>query len=182
MKLITSFLLKLTIQVQRFIDHTHRKLTGLPQLKRSQITHELFLGGQYGNRAITTMHKIGITGIVNMRMRSLDDKKFGEHFTILNLPTSDFHAPSNEHLLKGVEFIHAQIEKKGKVYIHCRLGEGRGPTMVIAYLLSLGMSYEDALSSVKEVRPFIGLSRAQVEMLQAFEALMSKPIKSVQIE
>lgn len=171
MKLIASFLLKLSIQAQRFIDHTHRKLTGLPQLKRSQITHELFLGGQYGIRAISTMQKIGITGIINMRTRSLDDKKLGEHFSILNLPTPDFHAPSIDQLQNGVAFIQTHLEQNGKVYIHCRLGEGRGPTMVIAYLLARGMTYEDALTSVKKVRPFIGLSRVQIEQLHSFAKL-----------
>jgi dual specificity MAP kinase phosphatase len=171
MKFITSFLLKLSIQAQRFIDHTHRKLTGLPQLKRSQITHELFLGGQYGIRAIATMQKIGITGIINMRTRSLNDKKFAEYFEILNLPTPDFQAPTLDHLQQGVAFIKAQVEQSGKIYIHCRLGEGRGPSMVIAYLLARGMTYEDALATVKKVRPFIGLSKAQVNRLKEFERL-----------
>jgi dual specificity MAP kinase phosphatase len=171
MKFIISFLLKLSIQTQRFIDHSHRKLTGLPQLKRSHITHELFLGGQYGIRAIATMQKIGITGIINMRTRSLNDKKFAEYFEILNLPTPDFHAPTLDHLQQGVAFINAQVEQNGKIYIHCRLGEGRGPTMVIAYLLALGMTYEDALATVKKVRPFIGLSKAQVNRLKEFERL-----------
>jgi dual specificity MAP kinase phosphatase len=106
-----------------------------------------------------------------MRTRSLNDKKFAEYFEILNLPTPDFHAPTLDHLQQGVAFINAQVEQNGKIYIHCRLGEGRGPTMVIAYLLALGMTYEDALATVKKVRPFIGLSKAQVNRLKEFERL-----------
>jgi dual specificity MAP kinase phosphatase len=172
MKHTQSLLLLLKIQLQRFIDHLYRKLVGLPQLKYSQITHELFLGGQYGIRAIPLMQRLGITGIVNMRTKSLADTTFSQHFALCNLPTPDFHAPSMKALRSGVSFIKDQVDQGGKVYIHCRLGEGRGPTMVIAYLLTLGMTYEDALRSVKKVRPFVNLSKAQVEKLHAFEALI----------
>ncbi|HEX8018609.1 protein-tyrosine phosphatase family protein [Mucilaginibacter sp.] len=54
----------------------------------------------------------------------------------------------------------------GTVYIHCRQGSGRGPTMAIAYLISTGLTYEDAFSLVKKVRTFINLCPGQLVRLK----------------
>jgi len=39
----------------------------VPTLRRSQITPQLFLGGQYSSRGFNILKKRGITGIVSMR-------------------------------------------------------------------------------------------------------------------
>lgn len=174
MSKIRSLFLVLTIHFQRIVDHIWRRIVGLPQLKRSEITHELFLGGQYGMRAVSTMKKLGITGIINMRTSGLHDKELKDTFRIQNLPTPDLQAPSIKDLMKGVIFINKELERKGKVYIHCRHGEGRGPTMAIAYLMNNGMKYEDALTSVKTVRTFIKLTSVQIKRLKEFEKLLTK--------
>ncbi|MFA9289332.1 MAG: dual specificity protein phosphatase family protein [Weeksellaceae bacterium] len=171
MQQLTSFIMTIVIDIQRVIDHTYRRIVGLPQLKRSQITGEVFLGGQYGIHAVTTMEKLGITGIVNMRTRGLYDAELQNKFHILNLPTPDLHAPSIENLQKGVAFIDKQIKQKGKVYIHCHHGEGRGASMVIAYLISQGMTYDDAFAHVKKVRTFIRPTAVQVKRLREFAKL-----------
>ncbi|MBA3551153.1 dual specificity protein phosphatase family protein, partial [Patescibacteria group bacterium] len=62
----------------------------------------------------------------------------------------------------------------GKVYIHCRFGEGRGPTMAIAYLISTGLTLEHAIELVKKVRIFIRPTVVQIEQLKKFETLQAK--------
>lgn len=74
-----------------------------------------------------------------------------------------------EDLIKGADFAKAEIEAGGKVYIHCRQGLGRGPTMAIAYLLSLGETYEHAYGTVKAVRNFIRPTAVQVRRLKELE-------------
>lgn len=165
---IVSFFLALNIQLQRFIDHSYRSLTGLPTLKRSSITPELYLGGQYNINSLNRLKKLGVTSIVNMRTRSIHTIA-PEGVKILHLPTPDMHAPTLEDLQKGVAFIQQEIDNGGKVYIHCQFGEGRGPTMAIAYLISTGLTLEDALAQVKKVRIFIDPTRPQIEQLKKFE-------------
>ncbi len=171
----TSFFRLITITIQRYADHFYRRITGLPQMKRSMITPQLYVGGQYARRAVDDLERIGITGVVNMRMHSIHkDMNFSRVIKICNLPTRDLHAPTQEDLIKGVDFITEEIKKNGKVYIHCRQGEGRGPTMAIAYLMSTGLTFEDAFSHVQKVRTFIRPTQEQIEALLEFEEYLKK--------
>ncbi len=115
------------------------------------------------------MQKIGITAIVNMRETPIPSYKGMEHIRTLHLPTIDLTAPSLSDLKKGIKFIKKEIEREGKVYIHCRLGEGRGPSMMIAYLMSTGLTLEDSLKLIKEARPFIQPTKLQLEQLKVLE-------------
>lgn len=164
-----SFLLFFWINFVRFLDHSKRRFTGLPTPKRSQITADLFLGGQYGLQALPLFKKLGVTGIVNMRSRSIYNVDETKDFHLLHLPTVDFHPPTLQQLEKGVEFINKEIENGGKVYIHCRLGEGRGATMTLAYLISTGLTLDDAFKLIKSIRIFIHPTTAQLDRLKEFE-------------
>lgn len=163
---------------QRYTDHTWRRYTGMPRLVRSEITPNLYLGGQYYYKGVSKLQRIGITAIVNMRLSPSHQFKGMEKITMLHLPTPDLTAPTIEHLEKGIQFIQKEINKCGKVYIHCHAGEGRGPTMVIAYLMSTGMLYEDAYSLVKKVRTFIRLTPPQINQLKKLETILQKKISN----
>lgn len=154
---------------QRVSDHLYRSYTGLPMLKRSKITPHLFLGGQFGPKGVDTFKKLGITGVVNMRMTPYRKNLALKKVAVLHLPTPDQHAPKLEDLEKGVVFMQREIDKGGNVYVHCRYGEGRGPSMAIAYLISQGMTYDDAYTFVKKVRTFIKPTPPQIKRLREFE-------------
>jgi protein-tyrosine phosphatase len=172
MKYLISFLLYIKIQIERLIDHTWRFFTGLPMNRRMLITPNLFLGGQYHIRRLSTLKELGVTGIVNMRTTPV--RKTDPDIRILQLPTPDQHAPTLSDLKKGIAFIKEEVNNGGKVYIHCRAGEGRGPTMVIAYLISTGMTLDDAIKLIKKIRTFINPSRPQIERLKEVEKLYAK--------
>jgi dual specificity MAP kinase phosphatase len=166
---IKSHLIIALIFAQKIADIVYRVLIGVPRLKRSQITANLFLGGQYNLRGLKRLKAIGITAIVNMRMHSIYNIAHYEGFAYLHLPTIDNAPPSLEDLIKGATFIETHIENKGKVYIHCRQGLGRGPSMAIAYLIKIGTTYEDAFKLVKQVRTFINPRSAQIKRLKELE-------------
>lgn len=172
-KFVSLFTFVIT-DLQRMTDHTWRKITGMPQLKRSKITPNLFLGGQYYNHGVDTLQEIGITSIINMRQTPARQFRGMGKITILHLPTPDMTAPKLDDLLKGIDFAKNEIEKGGKVYIHCRSGEGRGPTMTIAYLMSTGMLYEDAYAFVKKIRTFIKPTEPQIRQLKKLEKIFQK--------
>lgn len=62
------------------------------------------------------------------------------------LPTIDHEAPNPDKLALGVQTLDFLIKRKIKVYIHCRNGHGRAPTLYIAYLVKKGMKVEEALA------------------------------------
>lgn len=169
MQELTSWLKAQYIELQRVYDHSWRKLTGAPRVKRSMITPSLYLGGAYKLHGLKRLRAWGVTAVVNMRTKSFKSASHADWLDYLHLPTVDQTAPTIEQLLAGVAFIQRHIDQGGKVYIHCRAGEGRGPTMVLAYLMSTGISLEDSLAQVKKVRTFIRPTKGQFNQLKRFE-------------
>ena len=54
------------------------------------------------------------------------------------------------------------------MYVHCKNGHGRAPTMVAAYYVSTGLSVEEAVKRIQEKRKTIHLDDSQVESLVSF--------------
>lgn len=150
-------------------DNAHRIIKGLPRLNRSQITPNLFLGSQYNLLGLKKLKALGVTAIVNMRMHADYDDAAHEGIKYLHLPTVDNTPPPLEVLLKGAAFIDNEIKNNGKVYVHCRQGLGRGPTMAMAYLIKTGLTYEKAYAMIRRVRIFINPRPGQIEMLKKLE-------------
>lgn len=166
---IKSIITLIVIFFQKVYDNVYRFFAGMPTLKRSQITANLFLGSQYNLVGLRKMKALGITAIINMRMHSIYSEAQYEGFHYLHLPTVDNTPPPMETLIKGADFADAEVKKGGKVYIHCRQGLGRGPTMTIAYLLKTGLTFQDAFNLVKKVRTFINPRPGQIERLKELE-------------
>ena len=55
------------------------------------------------------------------------------------------------------------------MYVHCKAGHGRSPTLVAAYLVLKGMSAKDAIATVRRKRPGIHPTALQVKALAKFE-------------
>lgn len=151
-------------------DKILRRTIGFSPPQISQVQPLLYVGGQHKPRGLAQMRALGITAVVNMREES-DDAQRGvalDHY--LWLPTTDDTPPTTEDLERGVAFITEQIAAGRGVYIHCAAGVGRAPAMAIAYLISTGMSMEQAWAAVREARPFIRMTPPQIETLAAFGA------------
>jgi len=169
LKKIKSFFILIHILLQRLYDNIYRLVFGLPTLKRSQITADLFLGSQYSKIGLQRLRTLGITAIINMRIHSVYKEAIYEGIKYLHLPTPDNTPPPIAILIEGADFADGEIKNGGKVYIHCRQGLGRGPTMTIAYLIKTGLTFDDAYALVKKVRPFIHPKESQVARLRELE-------------
>jgi len=166
---IKSVFTLIVIFWQKIWDNVYRFFNGVPTLKRSQITANLFLGSQYSLLGLQKLKAIGVTAIVNMRQNPIFAESQYKGFKYLHLPTIDNTPPSLDTLIKGADFVGDEIENGGKVYVHCRQGLGRGPTMAIAYLISTGLTFDDAFKLVKDVRTFINPRPAQIKRLKELE-------------
>ena len=154
----------------RIIDQLARRLTGAPIFRLCAVTPQLLVGGQHYPRGWQEMRDYGISAIINMRGESCDVAKGIGGERHLQLPTIDNTPPSLDDLQRGVDFVDQEIRRGGKVYIHCAVGCGRAPTMTAAYLVSSGLSVEDALRKIKRTRPFVHLTPAQRQSLDDFAA------------
>jgi dual specificity MAP kinase phosphatase len=149
-------------------DHGVRIVTGAPIRRVSQIAPQLHVGGQYRRRGWPKLAARGVTAVVNMRVE-FDDNDAGiapEHY--LYLPTVDDDPPTLEQLRAGVAFIADEIARGGGVYIHCRAGVGRAATMAAAYLVSTGLTPDQAWAKIREVRPFVRPRSRQVAQVERF--------------
>lgn len=142
----------------------------MPRLKRCEITANLYLGSQYNLVGLRKLKELGVTAIINMRIHSVYSEAQYAGFRYLHLPTPDNTPPPLEVLKRGANFAQKEVDNGGKVYIHCRQGLGRGPTMALAYLLKTGLTLEDALALVKRARPFINPRPGQLARLAELEA------------
>lgn len=149
-------------------DHLVRIVTGAPIRRVSQITPQLHVGGQYRRRGWPRLAARGITAVVNMRVE-FDDVRAGiAPPRYLHLPTTDDEPPTPERLREGVAFIAEEIARGGAVYIHCGAGVGRAATMAAAYLVSTGLTPDEAWARIRVVRPFIRPRPGQIAQVERF--------------
>lgn len=102
---------------------------------------------------------------------SLEDTKIDQPFGVesyLWLPVKDHEPPTQDQLALGVALLGRLVALKKKVYVHCKNGHGRAPTLVAAFFLSRGMSFEAVEPFIKSKRPSIHLQDSQREALKVF--------------
>jgi protein-tyrosine phosphatase len=111
--------------------------------------------------------KEGITADISLEEEKLD-MPFGVDFYTW-LPVEDHKAPQESMMELGVSVLENLVAMKKKVYVHCKNGHGRAPTLVAAYLIKKGMTAEEAIRLIKEKRPAMHLSDEQTKALKGFE-------------
>lgn len=108
----------------------------------------------------------GITADISLEENRLDSP-FGVEF-YLWLPVKDHTPPTQVQLELGVVFLEKLVARGRKVYVHCRRGHGRAPTLVAAYLIKQGYTPEAAEELIKAQRPSIHLQPSQRQALEDF--------------
>jgi dual specificity MAP kinase phosphatase len=166
---LKSWLKVVGLVLQYQSDNIYRVMFGMPRLKRCEITANLYLGSQYNLVGLRKLKALGVTAIINMRMHSVYSEAQYEGFHYLHLPTPDNTPPDLDVLKHGADFADKEVRNGGKVYIHCRQGLGRGPTMATAYLLKTGLTLKDALALIRKARPFINPRPGQIARLKELE-------------
>ncbi|OGM15754.1 hypothetical protein A2V56_02355 [Candidatus Woesebacteria bacterium RBG_19FT_COMBO_42_9] len=91
------------------------------------------------------------------------------------MPIVDHRAPSPDQFEAGTYLIDHIVRKGKTIYVHCKVGHGRSPTMVAAYLIRYkGMVVDEAISFVSSQRPGVRLEDVQKQALEQFYKKWSK--------
>lgn len=103
---------------------------------------------------------------------SLEEVRMDTPFGVkcyLWLPVKDHYPPAMYQFLTGVACIDNAVKTKNKVYVHCKNGHGRAPTLVAAYFITQGMSVKEAITFLKSKRAGVNLRPAQLKALEKFK-------------
>ncbi len=146
-------------------------LTGIPVMKYSRITPNIYVGPQFRQSGKHRLEALRISASLNLRAEFDDRVRHLELRQHCYLPTEDDHAPTLAQLEQGIQFIQQIVGLGGCVYIHCRGGIGRAPTMTAAYLIDQGATLDEAICMIKKTRPFIKIMPLQMQRLTQFETI-----------
>ncbi|MBD3311683.1 MAG: hypothetical protein GF349_04320 [Candidatus Magasanikbacteria bacterium] len=139
----------------------------------NKITDQIYLG----TNSCCQMHfkkellNKGITADISLEAKRIDNPVGVKYF--LWLPTKDHYSPTFKQLLTGIKTIEALVEQGEKIYIHCKNGHGRAPTMLAAYFIYQGISTKDAIRAIAAKRSEIHIEPPQLKQLQKLEKKLS---------
>ena len=88
-------------------------------------------------------------------------------FPYLWLPTKGGTAPTQEQIQELQDFVEQQNQLGHAVAVHCTSGNRRTGTMLGAYLIRTGSSYDSAIQVIQTANPKAELRLAQTTFLQA---------------
>lgn len=114
----------------------------------SKITEHIYLGSEKGRLHLEEM---GIDEVI-----SITDP-YPDHPEI-KIPETTFYLEDSKwaKIIPVVnacnEIIDRVVSENKRVFVHCRMGISRSPSIVIGWLIHTGMSYKDAFALVHEKR------------------------------
>lgn len=135
----------------------------------NQITDLIYLGTNLCCTAtphIKVLMDLGIRADIDLEEERQEQTP--EIDTYLWLPVKDHQAPTQEQLDTGVAVIDSLVKNNKKVYLHCKNGHGRSPTLLAAFFISQGMEVDEAIEKIRSKRLEIHIREVQMEALNKF--------------
>jgi protein-tyrosine phosphatase len=143
----------------------------------NKITENVWVGGANNPRLVVSQNFN-----VVFNLREIEDLKY-QNFLMnhgleyVNVKIPDRYGASPEVLSQIVALIDEKVSEGRKVLVHCNLGRGRSALVVAAYLVSHGLSPEEALKKIKEKRNVTYLNERQRQALSDFADTLSSSFK-----
>uniref|UniRef100_A0A3Q2DW35 Dual specificity protein phosphatase n=1 Tax=Cyprinodon variegatus TaxID=28743 RepID=A0A3Q2DW35_CYPVA len=134
----------------------------LPTQHYNEVFPKIYIGNAFVAHNPMRLQKLGVTHVLNvaegtsfMHVNTSPEFYAGTGITYHGIPandTEDFNLSA--FFEEGVDFIDKGLaHHNGKVYVHCREGYSRSPTMVVAYLMIRHkMDARQALATVRQKR------------------------------
>ncbi|MBN3308741.1 DUS3 phosphatase, partial [Amia calva] len=136
----------------------------LPTQHYNEVFPRIYVGNAFVAQNVMRLQRLGVTHILNVAEGNsfMHVNTNAEFYAGTGISYHGMKANDTEHFNlsaffeEGAEFIDKALshkDGKGRVYVHCREGYSRSPTLVIAYLmLRHKMNVKTALSIVRQKR------------------------------
>jgi protein-tyrosine phosphatase len=149
------------------------------KFRYSQITDKIIIGSDFCKGGVCLLHSeefkaLGVS--VELNLSKEENELPPKELEVYSwLPVHDGAAPSVPQLDIGSGIVNDAIEAGKTVYVHCKNGHGRSPSVVAAYLVRFkGYSVADAVKLIEEKRPESHIEEIQKEALRKFADKWSK--------
>jgi atypical dual specificity phosphatase len=86
-----------------------------------------------------------------------------------HIPVQDYTPPTLEQMIEFVTVVKDSVVAGKSVGVHCTAGLGRSGTMAAAYLVADGASADEAIATVRQLRPGSIETPAQEDAVRRFE-------------
>ena len=143
------------------------EILGIPIKRDSKISNSLWVGaapsklGSWYIRRVLKMTRFSLLTVSKKEQQSIGSKFYSKH-------VPEFVQIPPEMLNEIASEITSLVLSGSRLYLHCREGVGRAPTVAIAHELIMGLSLDEAKRKVLAGRRFTRLTELQESSLDKF--------------
>lgn len=153
----------------QFFSRFVGEIMGIPLPLHCKIDENLYIGAKPSWIGMLALKTFSVTKVICLLDKS-ECRKSTRFTDVIHLPLAEFVEIPHEQLLAYVHKIRGLREDKEKIFIHCREGVGRAPSVAAGILISEGVSLFDALKNVRAGRNVSDINSLQMESLDEFES------------
>jgi protein-tyrosine phosphatase len=133
-----------------------------------EIIPGLLVGSAPDHRQRTALRRSGVTAVLDLRAEATGDDPWPAGVTVRHAPVQDGQAPDPGRLHELAGWAVERVHAGDTVLVHCRAGVGRSATVACAILLRLGYDLGSAYRTVRDRRPAIVPTDAQLAVLRRY--------------
>jgi len=141
-----------------------------------EATPHVWIGRKLSDPEAADAVEKGVTAVLDLTAEFSEAAPFLA-IRYLNVPILDLTAPTPEQLQRCLAFL-SENARRGKVYVHCKIGYSRSAAVVGAYLLQSGVvsSAGEAMTRLRVIRPSLVIRPEAAVALNQFQARTAAPV------